>query len=143
ADQRWFNEQFDGGQMVLVSWDDCTLGNSAKLAALARRLQQQAAGRDSWFARIETGPQWIDLLAAPPRRLAYEGAVARLEGTFIGPPQRDVRGASLGHPSRLTCLAAYLTPAAASNEAAVAEAIGQIRDAAVDSGVDPAALRMA
>ena len=143
VDDRWMNEQFEGQQFVLVSWDDCTLGKPAKLATLARKLQQAAAGGDSAIARVETGPQWIERLTAAPYNLAYEGAVDRLEGTFVGPPQRDERGASLGQPSRLTCLAAYITPFAASNDAAVAEALEQIRRAAGESGVDPASLRMA
>ena len=137
-DERWFSEQFDGQQFVLVSWDDCTLGKPAKLATLARKLEQEAAGPDSAIARIETGPQWIERLTAAPYGLAYEGAVDRLEGTFVGPTQRDERGASLGQPSRLTCLAAYLTPIAASNDAAVAAALEQIRNAAEESGVEPA-----
>jgi uncharacterized protein len=140
ADQQWFNAQFDDGRLALVSWDDCTLGNSGKLAAVARRLRQTAAGRDSVFARVETGPQWIERLAAPPYGLAYEGAVARLEGTFVGPPQRDARGASLGHASRATCLAAHLT---AADDAGVEVAVAQIRLAALESGVDPATLRIA
>lgn len=142
-DDRWFGEQFDGQQFVLVSWDDCTLGKPAKLATLARRLEQEAAGRDSAIARIETGPQWIERLTAAPYGLAYEGAVDRLEGTFVGPTQRDQRGASMGQPSRLTCLAAYLTPIAASNDAAVAAALERIRIASKECGVDPASLRMA
>ncbi|MBA4106323.1 MAG: hypothetical protein C0485_11240 [Pirellula sp.] len=142
-DDRWFSEQFDGQQFVLVSWDECTLGKPAKLATLARKLEQEAAGHDSAIARIETGPQWIERLTAAPYGLAYEGAVDRLEGTFVGPTQRDERGASMGQPSRLTCLAAYLTPIAASNDAAVAEALERIRNAAKESGVEPASLRLA
>ena len=142
-DDRWFSEQFDGQQFVLVSWDDCTLGKPAKLATLARKLELAAAKPDSSLARIETGPQWIDRLTAAPYGLAYEGAVDRLEGTFVGPAQRDARGASLGQPSRMTCLAAYLTPIAASSDAAVAAVLEQIRQAAQESGVEPASLRMA
>lgn len=142
-DDRWFSEQFDGQQFVLVSWNDCTLGKPAKLATLARKLEQEAAGRDSAIARIETGPQWIERLTAAPYGLAYEGAVDRLEGTFVGPTQRDQRGASMGQPSRLTCLAAYFTPIAASNDAAVAATLERIRNAAKECGVDPASLRMA
>ena len=142
-DERWFSKQFDGQQFVLVSWDDCTLGKPAKLAMLARKLDLAVSKPDSSFARIETGPQWIDRLTAAPYGLAYEGAVDRLEGTFVGPAQRDARGASLGHPSRLTCLGAYLTPIAASNDAAVASVLEQIRQAAQESGIEPASLRMA
>lgn len=142
-DNRWFSEQFDGQQFVLVSWDECTLGKPAKLATLARKLEQEAASPDSAIARIETGPQWIERLTVAPYGLAYEGAVDRLEGTFVGPTQRDERGASLGQPSRLTCLAAYLTPTAASDDAAVAAALDRIRNAAKESGVEPASLRMA
>jgi len=142
-DDHWFSEQFDGQQFVLVSWDDCTLGKPAKLATLARKLELAAAQPDSSLARIETGPQWIDRLTAAPYGLAYEGAVDRLEGTFVGPAQRDARGASLGQPSRVTCLAAYLTPIAGSNDAAVASVLEQIRQAAQESGVEPASLRMA
>jgi predicted RND superfamily exporter protein len=143
VDDRWLSEQFDGQQFVLASWDECTLGKPAKLATLARKLQQAAAGRDSAIARIETGPQWIARLTAPPYNLAYEGAVDRLEGTFVGQPQQNERGASLGHASRRTCLAAYLTPIAAADDAAVAETLEQIRRAAAESGVDPALLRLA
>ena len=143
VDDHWFSEQFDGQQFVLVSWDDCTLGKPAKLATLARKLDMAAAKPDSSIARIETGPQWIARLTAAPYGLAYEGAVDRLEGTFVGPAQRDARGASLGQPSRVTCLAAYLTPIAASDDAAVASVLEQIRQAAQDSGIEPAALRMA
>ncbi|QDT71927.1 MMPL family transporter [Lacipirellula limnantheis] len=142
-DDRWFREQFDGQQFIMVSWDDCTLGKPAKLATLARKLQQEAAGPDSAIARVETGPQWVDRLTAAPYGLAYEGAIDRLEGTFVGPPQRDERGASLGYASRQTCLVAYVTPLAASSDAAVASAIERIRTAAQESGIEVASLRMA
>src|SRR5687767_10907407 len=38
ADLDWFREQFDGDQYVLVSWDGCTLTESAKLQRVARSL---------------------------------------------------------------------------------------------------------
>lgn len=144
ADQRWFNEQFDGDQFILVSWDDCTLGKPAKLASLARKLELQTAGPDATLARVVSGPLLIDQLTAPPYNLAYEGAIERLEGTFVGPLQRDARGASLGQSSRNTCLAVYMTPVAAANDSAVAATVEQIRSIAQNQcGIDAASLRMA
>ncbi|BBO31426.1 MMPL family transporter [Lacipirellula parvula] len=135
---REFRDQFEAQQFVLVSWDDCTLGKPGKLATLARKLQGA-----NGVVRIETGPQWIERLTSAPYGWAEEGAVARLEGTFVGPTQRDERGASLGQASRLTCLAAYLTPIAAGDDAQVAAVLEQIRRAAAESGVEPASLRIA
>jgi uncharacterized protein len=142
VDLDWFREQFDGDQFVLVSWDGCTLAEAGKLQRVARRLAAGAGeavgakprAEDPLFSRVATGPEIVEQLTAAPYSLPYDVAVARLEGSIVGP---------VADGSRTTCLAAYLSPWASENETVRRRAIDQIREVvSAEAHIDPATIRM-
>lgn len=148
-DLDWFREQFDGDQFVLVSWDGCTLAETAKLQRVARALasEMSPAGQApenaerALFTRVATGPDIVGQLMAPPYNLPRETAVERLEGAIVGPA---AAGMPSGDPSaRTTCLAAYISPWAIENETVRRQAIERIREAVTaEAHVDGASIRM-
>ena len=107
----WFRERFVGDQFVLVSWDDCRLGDRTqrdgsgddpRIEQLARMLvpndaisSLDAAATDStsatapnyslYFKSVVTARRLLDQLTAEPNGVPYDKAVARLTGSLIGP----------------------------------------------------------
>jgi predicted RND superfamily exporter protein len=82
-------------------------------------------------------------LMSPPLGLKYDEAVRRLEGTLVGPPQRNAEGRSLGDGTRFTCLVANLAPAATRSSVAMREAVDHITHVAqTECGIDPATIHM-
>jgi len=145
VDLRWFRDHFLGEQFALISWDDCTLGNTEKLEKLARSLKPSkqalaSADQDSdlharakWYKDIVTGPQVLEQLTG---MLSYNDAVKRIDGALIGPVQRDAEGKSLGNKSRITCLIVYLSEEATVNNRVMRKAIEKIADiAATECGI--------
>jgi len=138
VDLSWFRNQFGGEGFVLASWDGCTLGNSEQLNLLAGKLRaeplspEQAAAAGvaphadrRLFSRVITGPEMIDRLRARPARLTEQAAIARLSGAFLGP--QAVKG---DDNSRTTCLVAYLSPDAVTNNRAMRLAIERLEEIA-------------
>lgn len=150
-DLAWFRQQFGSEAFVLVSWDGCTLGDTEQLRLLAGKLAKlslsepmaQAAHVSPHtdrrvFSRIVTGPQLIQQLIDRPARLTRSQAIARLEGVFVGPP-----GESQNDDSRTTCLVAYLSPQAQTNNRTMRLAITQLEAVARDEcGIDTNHLHM-
>jgi len=153
-DLRWFRDHFVGEQFALVSWDDCTLGDTEKLKKLARSLMpsQQAlakAGADSdlpqraaWYKEIISGPQVVEQLE-DSLGISYIKAIERVEGALVGPPQHDAEGKSLGTGSRTTCLIVYLTEEATNNNRTMRKAIEKISEiASTECGIAPETIHM-
>src|SRR5690348_4081318 len=73
ANLNWFGEQFDGDQMILASWDGCTLVNAEKLNRLTRNLmdgsQAKDSSKDGLFARVTSGPALLAQLTSAPFNL--------------------------------------------------------------------------
>lgn len=150
-DLAWFREQFGNEAFMVISWDGCTLGNTEQLNLLARRLQTEpitpamaeAAHISSHAdrricARVITGPQMIDRLSDPPASLDRDQAIQRLSGAFFGPPA--VEG---DDSTRTTCLVAYLSPQATSNNRTMRMAIERVAEIATkDCGIETESLRM-
>jgi predicted RND superfamily exporter protein len=144
SDLTWFRDHFVGEQFALVSWDNCTLGNTEKLDQLSRKLlpskealastpvDSDLRQRALWFKRVITGPSVLAELMAPPLNLSYDEATARLEGALVGPVQRDAHGNSLGNSSRATCLIVYLNDAATRDNHGMRRAIDKISEVAVN-----------
>ncbi len=154
VDLRWFRDHFIGEQFALVSWDDCTLGDTEKLEKLARSLvptQQALAKADAdsdlqqraeWYHEIFTGPQVLEKLT-DSLGISYGEAIKRIEGAFVGPVQRDAEGKSLGNESRATCLIVYLTDAATGNNRTMRKAIEKISEiASSECGIAPETIHM-
>ena len=154
-DLRWFRDHFIGEQFALISWDDCTLGNTEKLDQLTRKLMPgkealAQAGPDSdlakrahWYKRVISGPGVLEELTSPPVSLGYGDAIKRLEGALVGPVKRDAEGNSLGNESRTTCLIVYLSDDATKDNKTMRAAIEKITHiATTECAIDPDAIHM-
>ncbi len=141
VDLRWFRDYFVGEQFALVSWDDCTLGETEKLEKLSRSLipsraalakakpDSDLAQRAEWYKKVITGPQVLDQLMETSQ-LSYAEAIQRVEGALVGPRKVDADGEKLGNESRTTCLIVYLTEAATSNNRIMRQSIEKISEIA-------------
>ncbi len=88
-DYQEFQRHFGDEAFVLVSWDGCTL-DDPRLGELAHLLlDPPGAGTPHYFAKAVTGASVLDRLIEPPTNLDYDVAIARLEGTLIGPDGRQ------------------------------------------------------
>lgn len=132
----WFRERFVGDQFVLISWEECRLGDPSqhdgsgddpRIEQLAMLLVPEGTGTSitdsairptevkatkysQYFKSVVTARRLLDQLTAEPNDVPYEKAAARLTGSLIGPDGRQ------------TCLIATLSELARSN---FKEAIGR------------------
>ncbi len=79
----WYLDRFGVDEMVVISWDGCTITDPRIEQFSAKLVQGDAQGREV-FRRVTTGPEMLERLMSPPFDLPREAAVARLSGTFIG-----------------------------------------------------------
>lgn len=147
----WFRQQFGNEAFMVLSWDGCTLGNTEKLNQLAQRLANEPLTPEMAeeagvaphadrriFARVMTGPDMIDKLANPPASLDRDQAIERLTGAFLGPP--TVEG---DDSTRTTCLMAYLSRQATSNNRTMRMGIERVIEIATqDYGIKAEELHM-
>nr|NIP86748.1 MMPL family transporter [Planctomycetales bacterium] len=83
----WFAERFGRDELLMVSWDDCTL-DDPRLPQLAAELDKPVphAGREmKFFRQVLTGSQILEAMVQPPLDLRRQQALLRLEGWLIGP----------------------------------------------------------
>jgi uncharacterized protein len=107
----WFRKHFACDQFIVISWDDCKLGDLAvagdtddpRIERLAQLLvpdseavaAEQAlppeldAARRRYFKVVSTGRRVVDSLTADPLKLQPETAIERLQGTMVGPDRRQ------------------------------------------------------
>ncbi|MEE9602961.1 MAG: MMPL family transporter, partial [Thermoguttaceae bacterium] len=143
ADLEWFQTHFPGEQFALVSWDECTLGNTEKLDFLASLLESAPPteeGNDATglFKNVITGPRALEELTAAPLGLSYGEAIRRLEGALVGP-----RPEGGDDDDRTTCLVVMLSDFGKENNRNMRRAIEKIEELAVKQcAVAPATLRM-
>ncbi len=119
----WFRERFVGDQFVLISWQECRLGDRSqrdgsgddpRIEQLALMLVPDATGTRAadtanqptdfketkyshYFKSVVTARRLLDQLTAEPNGVPYDKAVTRLTGSLIGPDGQQ------------TCLIATLT----------------------------------
>lgn len=151
-DLAWFRANFLGEQFVLVSWDGCTLGGAEKLELLAKKLGPTStivdengatAPASRWYSRVITGPEALRQLTSPPVNLSYDEALTRLEGSLVGPAQRNSQGNLLGPDARTTCLAVNLTPVAMNDGRTMRAAVSRIVEIAeTQCDIQPAKIHM-
>lgn len=84
-----FSRLFEGQDVVVVSWDGCTV-DDPRLAALEEALHAPAeesrrTEHRKIFDRIVTGYRVVRELTADPLRLPREEVLSRLKGTLVGP----------------------------------------------------------
>ncbi len=82
-----FRAAFGQGDVVVASWDGCTIGNE-RLDELARQLREDPAFQDpkgkSYFESVVTGRELVLQLVAPPLSLPLASVRERLKGSFLG-----------------------------------------------------------
>jgi predicted RND superfamily exporter protein len=152
---RFFRQNFQGEEFILVSWDGCTMADP-RLELLAQKLlpppeEASRIGRTLYFKAVQTGPRAVGRMTEPPLNLDREVAIERLTGAIVGPApaesgsagdpgagDRGTGGADLD--ARHTCLVLTLSDAARAN---LHGAIDCIRDIATgECGIPESALHM-
>lgn len=107
----WFYEQFGTDELLMISWEGCTLDDPRLDLYKAELTRPDESGDKpvTWFRSVVTGPEAIESLTADPLELSKEEALARMQGWLIGPDQTQ------------TCLIAIVSPAGEENRAAAIE----------------------
>ena len=85
---RFFRENFQGEEFILVSWVGCTR-DDPRLELLARKLlpppeEASRIDRTIFFKTAQTGPRAVERMTEEPLNLDTEEAVDRLTGALIG-----------------------------------------------------------
>jgi len=86
-----FTGEFQSGDVVIASWDGCTLDAPAIDAFLAAASGPDTHNRqgEPWFETIATGGTALARLVEPPLSLDREEGMKRLRGVLIGPDGRS------------------------------------------------------
>jgi len=83
----WFQKHFVSDDLLMVSWDGCTL-DDPRLPALAERLRQPVDVGESrqlvLCRQIITGPEVLEQLRGEPLELSRQAALVRLRGWLVG-----------------------------------------------------------
>ncbi len=86
-DYEQLTEYFETGEVLVVSWPDCTV-DDPRLDHLTQRLMGERQPHDppgrNWFARVASGQQTLKELMSEPLNLSRSQAAERLRGTLIG-----------------------------------------------------------
>ena len=143
---RFFRQNFQGEEFVLISWDGCTMADP-RLKLLAEKLlppPEEAAriDRPIYFKTAQTGPRAVAQMTTEPLNLDEDEAVRRLTGALIGPPPAGVEPGSADDDlsARQTCLVLTLADTARAN---LHGAIDQITAVATkECGIPEASLHM-
>ena len=127
-----FRRLFGSDDMAVVSWEGCTL-EDGRLEQLALALVPPPEARrpgdgSEWFQRVITGPRVVDDLMTGPSKLGRSAAIARLEGTLVGPDHET------------TCAVVILSEKGDADRTGALEALKQIAEAAC--GLKPEDLRL-
>lgn len=109
-----FCRRFGTDDFALVSWNGCTL-EDGRLEEFARCVVPAEGGRrgddeSKWFLEVMTGQRALRTLTSEPFNLPREEALARLEGTLVGPDHQTtcalVTLSKAGDADRVKALAA-------------------------------------
>jgi predicted RND superfamily exporter protein len=85
-----FTAEFESGDVVIASWDGCTLGAPAITAFAAAASGPDTVDRhgDRWFETVASGDLALARLVEPPLALERDEATERLRGVLVGPDGR-------------------------------------------------------
>jgi len=110
-----FTGEFESGDVVIASWEGCTLDSPAITEFATATLSGATVDRhgERWFEMVASGGMALDRLVEPPLALDREQATNRLRGVLIGPD------------GRTTCLVIPFTRAGLTDRRA---AVAWIRD---------------
>ena len=82
-DYEWFLEKFGTTDLILISWEGCTI-DDPRLSRLESAFSHSNAVEKGLVDRVITGKSLLDRLTAPPLNLSPSMAIARLQGIAIG-----------------------------------------------------------
>ena len=86
-----FRSAFGSGEVLIISWPGCTI-DSPDLELLAKSLRRLDLFHDSaghaYIDRVVTGQDAFRGLMADPLDLKRDDAIARVQGTLVGPDQK-------------------------------------------------------
>ncbi|PQO42357.1 efflux RND transporter permease subunit [Blastopirellula marina] len=108
---RWFNERFGTDELLMISWEGCSL-DDPRVSKYKQRLQTPDLTGEmpvTWFEEVISGPEAFATMTSEPLDLPRELAIERLKGWLIGPD---------GHQ---TCLIAIVSVAGQDNRAGAIE----------------------
>lgn len=126
-DYKAFQRHFGDETFVLASWEGCTL-DDPRVGRLAKALSAPASpDAPHYFHRAVTGESVLARLMEPPTSLSFREAVARLQGTLIGPDGEQ------------TCVALTLSDAGRENLRAT---LTEVYRAAGEVGIPREELRL-
>jgi uncharacterized protein len=82
-----FAREFEGGEVLIASWDGCTIDN-ARLDKVADELLGAADARDAqgrpFFERVIDGRGTVQSLTSAPLSLTHREATTRIQGSLLG-----------------------------------------------------------
>lgn len=88
----WFRELFEGDEILVVSWEGCTL-DDPRLDTLAEAVIEPLPGIEGhtqqWFSWARTGRSVLGELTTEPLSLTRREALRRMEGWTVGPDGRQ------------------------------------------------------
>ncbi len=86
----WFVELFGTDQVILVSWDGCTL-EDPRLECFAQGVESDRGiegESELWAASVWTGQRIVKRLRKPPEELTLHQGTQRLQGVLVGPDHK-------------------------------------------------------
>lgn len=126
-----FAERFGSSDVVVITWDGCTLGAPAaeRLVETVRSTASpRGEGGEAWFEEAISGQVILERLTGEPLAMPRNEAIERLRGTIIGPDGES------------TCVVVPLTPAGLS---ARRQAVAWLRQQVANVGIAAADARFA
>ena len=88
---QWFCEAFEGDEILVVSWDGCTLDDprlDAFAEAVIRPLPSKTGAAQVWFSWVRTGRSVLHELTSEPLSLSRAEALHRMANWAVGPDGR-------------------------------------------------------
>ncbi len=111
ADLVWFVSKFGSDELLMISWEGCTL-DDPRSQRLARRLLKPATSDGkSYFSEVYTGPGILEDLQAEPLNLTEDEALSRMQGWMLGPDGKQ------------TCVVALISAAGAEDRQSAVESV--------------------
>ncbi|MBN2294207.1 MAG: MMPL family transporter [Pirellulales bacterium] len=132
-DHAWFESHFPHEQFILMSWDNCKLGDpSLEMMAEKMRLltkQPFKKGQPVFFKNVITAEGLIEEIQSSFKSLDHQEIIDRLKGSLVGPDGKQ------------TCLVVTLREAYHGEE--LAAAINAVKETATDQcGISPQSLHL-
>lgn len=107
----WFYERFGTDELLMISWEGCTL-DDPRIAAYKAQISAPDSSLTpsvDYFGDVITGPETVETLTSEPLEFSQEEALDRLRGWLVGPDGEQ------------TCLIAIVNNPAEADRAAAIE----------------------